>query len=111
MYVLWTNYDIKDSYRVFQITATWWKVKEFMDEVMNEGLPSDSERSESLWWWASDNDFVSFKTLVFSIGSSLTSSVHSVFKPHHRVRASGLLRSFHSCTTIYAVIMSMAVHF
>ena len=48
MFVLWTNYDVKESYQRFQLTATWLKVKEFMDELMNEGLPAGSGRSESL---------------------------------------------------------------
>ena len=68
MFVLWTNYDMKESYRRFQITATWWKVKEFMDEAMNEGLPAGSDRSESLWWWAvSGNTLVCSKSTVSSI--------------------------------------------
>ena len=61
MFVLWTNYDIRESYKCFQLTATWWKVKEFMNDVMNEGLPAGSDRSEPLWWWA-----VSANTLVRS---------------------------------------------
>ena len=63
--VLWTNYDMRESYQRFQMFATWSKVKDFMNETMNEGLPSDSDRSEPLWWWAmAGNDFVSFYALV-----------------------------------------------
>ena len=72
MFVLWTNYDMRESYRGFLITATWSQVKDFMDELMNEGLPSDSDRSESLWWWSHDNNLVSFETSVRSIDSSHT---------------------------------------
>ena len=72
MFVLWTNYDMRESYRGFLITATWSQVKDFMDELMNEGLPSDSDRSESLWWWSHDNNLVSFETSARSLDSLLT---------------------------------------
>ena len=63
--VLWTNYDIRESYRRFQINATWADVEDFMDELMNEGLSSDSERSKAMWWWSFDNGLVSFEGLFF----------------------------------------------
>ena len=81
MFVLWTNYDLRESYQRFQLTATWWKVKEFMDEAMNEGLPAGSDRSESLWWWAvSGNTLVCSKSTVSSIKVPLTGMTYSIFK-------------------------------
>ena len=59
MYALWTNYDIKQKYSVFKAVTDWEKVETFMDELLNECLPPDSERSEPLWWWSVDNRFVS----------------------------------------------------
>ena len=67
MFALWTNYDIKENYPIFKLTAKWSKVKKFMNELLNEGLPADSERSEPLWWWSMDNDFVSS---LFSLASA-----------------------------------------
>ena len=64
MFALWTNYDIKEKYPVFKLTAKWSKVKKFMNELLNEGLPPDSERSEPLWWWSMDNNFVSHLLLL-----------------------------------------------
>ena len=59
---LWTNYDMRESYQCFQRHAMWSDVEDFMDELMNEGLPSDSERSKAMWWWSFDNNFVSFES-------------------------------------------------
>ena len=64
MYALWTNYDIKKKYSVFKAITDWEKVETFMDELLNECLPLDSERSEPLWWWSVDNRFVSFSRLL-----------------------------------------------
>ena len=92
MFVLWTNYDIKDSYRGFQATATWSQVKDFMDELMNEGLPSDSDRSQSLWWWSHDNNLVSFETFALSIDGLLTGLTDSACEPNRRVTCTLVLQ-------------------
>ena len=60
MFVLWNNHDMDEEYRRFRLRGgRLAKVKEFMDELMNECLPSDSERSEPMWWWSLKNGFVS----------------------------------------------------
>ena len=59
MFALWTNYDIKEKYSTFKVLTKWPKVKKFMNEILNEGLPPGSERSEPLWYWSVDNNFVS----------------------------------------------------
>ena len=60
MLVLWNNHDIDEKYRRFRLRGGQLaKVKEFMDELMNECLPADSERSEPMWWWSLKNGFVS----------------------------------------------------
>ena len=93
MFVLWTNYDMKESYRRFQITATWWKVKEFMDEAMNEGLPAGSDRSESLWWWAvSGNTLVCSKSTVSSLNSLTSVMTCSIYEPKHFTSSSFALQ-------------------
>ena len=92
IFVLWTNYDLRESYQRFQTTATWWQVKEFMDEVMNEGLPAGSDRSESLWWWAvSGNALVCLNSTVSSI-NPLTSVAHSIFKPIRLILSASVLQ-------------------
>ena len=60
MLVLWTNYDMEEKRRLSQaVGSKWEKVRDFMDEAMNECSSPGSDRSEPLWWWSMHNDLVS----------------------------------------------------
>ena len=59
MLVLWSTDDYVETYSVYERRGTWEKVKNFIDDALNECLPEDGERRTSLeWWWSRENRLV-----------------------------------------------------
>ena len=59
MLVLWDTRDYEETYDTYQRRGTWERVRNFIDDALNECLPEGCERRTSLeWWWSRENRLV-----------------------------------------------------
>ena len=72
MLVLWDTRDYEEAFATYQALGRWERVKNFIDDALNECLPEGCERRTSLeWWWSRENRLVR-RNLHHIVASPLT---------------------------------------
>ena len=60
MLVLWDTRNYEETYATYQGRGSWERVKNFIDDALNECLPEGCERRTSLeWFWSRENTLAS----------------------------------------------------